>query len=458
MNGVAEGVVEGDAGNGSTGPDRLKVLKLLAGALWLGVHLRGQLNRYLARTICDLRDRLDELGQVAGLVRLADIWVDDVDTRRPTQVRAEVPVVAEALPSIREGDGSFLQCRGRAPRLPSGSRAGITLRLRTLLMSWRGLSVRLVTLGRVTGVGTRRFAHTGVLSILVLIRDGAPVVQTGVLVLLHRGDHLPAPTGVVAETHWGHGPVDAQELVLDPFAALDGDSQEGLDLVGISRPGGVDELHQPREGLVDAVPVAGGDVLGEVDVLLVAVGVVEVALGLEDLSQVVDNESVAAGEHLAADLLELPARDVAVDAVKEGGVVVLLGKLVEEVRVLEHVGNSVGRVADEDHGGLRPEGLDAPGEGLVGHIVLHDVDERPVGPLLLAGELVEGDAVPVSDQPDPPVGVVDEELGHRHLSAGDQHPVRGELGVDVGLARPLGAKLDEVVVALHEGNEPHQVE
>ena len=124
---------------------------------------------------------------------------------------------------------------------------------------------------------------------------------------------------------------------------------------------------------------------------------------------------------------------------------------------MQHVGHGVLRVADKDHRRLRAQRLDAAREGLVGHVVLQDVDQRLVDALLLAGELVKGHHIPVADQPDLAGGVVDEELGHGHLAARDQDAVRGELGVDVGLAGALWPQLDQVVVALAEGDQAHQL-
>ena len=147
-----------------------------------------------------------------------------------------------------------------------------------------------------------------------------------------------------------------------------------------------------------------------------------------------------------------------VQAVEVGRVVVALGQLVEQVGVLEHVRHGVRGVADEHHRRLGAERLDAAGERLVRHVVLHDVDERLVGALLLARELVEGDDIPVADQADAPVGVVDEQLRDGDLATGDEHAVRRELREDVRLAGALGAELDEVVVALDERDQPHELD
>ena len=93
----------------------------------------------------------------------------------------------------------------------------------------------------------------------------------------------------------------------------------------------------------------------------------------------------------------------------------------------EHVGDGVLGVSDEHHRRLGPERLDAAREAFVGHIVLHDVDERLVDPLLSAGELVEGHDVPISNEANLARGIVHEELWDRHLAAGNQDAVWREL-------------------------------
>ena len=68
--------------------------------------------------------------------------------------------------------------------------------------------------------------------------------------------------------------------------------------------------------------------------------------------------------------------------------------------MLEHVWHGVRGVADENHRCLGTKRLYTTGERLVRHVVLHDVDECFVGALLLSGELVERDNIPVADQAD----------------------------------------------------------
>ena len=101
-------------------------------------------------------------------------------------------------------------------------------------------------------------------------------------------------------------------------------------------------------------------------------------------------------------------------------VVELRREFLEQVAVLQHVGYVVCRVPDKREARFRANGRDAAREGLVRHVVFHDIDQRLVGRLLPSGKLVKGDYIPKANQPDPAVRIVDEELGNADLSSGDQ--------------------------------------
>ena len=75
------------------------------------------------------------------------------------------------------------------------------------------------------------------------------------------------------------------------------------------------------------------------------------------------------------------------------------------------------RVAYEHHRGFSGHLLDATAEGLVGHVVLHDVYDIGFGALVLARELVEGNAIPISHKPNASCGVVNKELRRCNLTA-----------------------------------------
>ena len=114
-------------------------------------------------------------------------------------------------------------------------------------------------------------------------------------------------------------------------------------------------------------------------------------------------------------------------------------------------------IAHEHHGGLRAQRLDASREGLVGHVVFHDINQGLVDALLLSGKLIKGNAVPVTDQTDLSGRVVYEQLGNRDLAAGDQDAVGRELRVDVGFAGSLGAKFNQVVVTFAKRDQADQL-
>ena len=115
-------------------------------------------------------------------------------------------------------------------------------------------------------------------------------------------------------------------------------------------------------------------------------------------------------------------------------------------------------VAHKDHGSLGPQCFDATRKRFVGHVVLEDVDQRFVRTLGLACELVEGHGVPVAHKTDAPAGIVDEKLGDRHLAARDEDAVGRKLGIDMRLAGALGAKFNQVVVALAKGDQPCELQ
>ncbi len=165
-----------------------------------------------------------------------------------------------------------------------------------------------------------------VLDLLDSVWSIAVVVPGGVLVFLQCRDSGPLThKRLVPELHRCHGGVHAQDLVLDALAALDREAQDLFDLLGGGLLVRVEQLHQTGEGLVDAVSVASGDVRSECVVLLVTIGVVEISHRLEDFGNVVDDETVTAGEHLAADRVDFPTRDVEMQAVEVGRVMVTLG-------------------------------------------------------------------------------------------------------------------------------------
>ena len=191
--------------------------------------------------------------------------------------------------------------------------------------------------------------------------------------------------------------------------------------------------------------------------LTVLIGIIVVPHRAQDFRKIVHHEAIAVGEHLAPNDVHLPARDVEVDPVQKGRIVELVWQLIEQVRMLQHVRHGMPGVPHEHHGRFGPQGFHAPGEGLVGHVVLHDVDQGLVDALLLAGKLIKSYAVPVAHQADLAAGVIHKQLGYGDFTTGYQDPMGRELRVDVGFTRPLGAKFNKVVVPLAKRDQADQL-
>ena len=78
----------------------------------------------------------------------------------------------------------------------------------------------------------------------------------------------------------------------------------------------------------------------------------------QDLGKIVDDESVAAGEHLASNNVNFPTGQIGVQTIDESGVVVLCWKCFEQIGVLQHVGYIVIGISDEGKTRLRPHRCD----------------------------------------------------------------------------------------------------
>ncbi|MNQ91391.1 hypothetical protein D3C85_1067700 [compost metagenome] len=107
-------------------------------------------------------------------------------------------------------------------------------------------------------------------------------------------------------------------------------------------------------------------------------------------------------------------------------------------------------ITHKHHAGLCSQGFHSPRERLVGHVVLHDVHQRLVHSLLLAGELIESHYIPVTHQTEFTRAVMDEQLGNCNFATGYKNAVGRELRINVRLAGALRPQLDQVVIALAE--------
>ena len=65
-------------------------------------------------------------------------------------------------------------------------------------------------------------------------------------------------------------------------------------------------------------------------------------------------------------------------------------------------------ISDKHHGCLCTQGLDTTGKRLIGHIVLHNIYQRLIHTLVLASEFIKSDSIPITNQSDLAIGVIDE--------------------------------------------------
>ena len=188
----------------------------------------------------------------------------------------------------------------------------------------------------------------------------------------------------------------------------------------------VDELHQSGECLPNAILVSRGQCRRQFEILLEPVAVIDITQIVQDLSQIVDHKAESTRKHFGADLLEFPAGQIEVDTIQKRRIMVLRGQLFEQIGVLQHIRYIVRRIAHEYHARLTLERLNATRERLVGHVILHDIHQVASGLFGFARELVERHRIPIANESQPSVGIVHEQLRHRHFTTGDEHAMRRE--------------------------------
>ena len=156
------------------------------------------------------------------------------------------------------------------------------------------------------------------------------------------------------------------------------------------------------------------------------------------------------------ELREIPTGRVRVDAIHECRVVAHLRRQwAQQVSDALLVLDFDIEVADHHDATLGTDAFLAAREFTGLHVALEDVHAV----FLIkrhTGDFVEADDVVLTHQTTLAIGVVDEHLRHRGLTAGDQMCVWGDLLVKVALARPAWTQLDHVVVALHERHHPDE--
>src|SRR5690606_12651642 len=152
------------------------------------------------------------------------------------------------------------------------------------------------------------------------------------------------------------------ELLVNPLAQIDGHLEGLLHALVLDVPVRIEELQEPGRDALDRRLVADG---GAFERGVIPNGLDErelTAEAAEDLAEVVTQKAHAVGEHVIADLRQLPAREEAVHAIADGRVGELLRKRLEEVQVAA-AGRTVRaeiEVAREHEAAVRHERAAAP--------------------------------------------------------------------------------------------------
>ena len=243
------------------------------------------------------------------------------------------------------------------------------------------------------------------------------------------------------------------ELFLYATTALDGVVQQPAHIVLVHGLVGEQQLGQTAKGLAHGDLVALVKVAVKAEVTVDMVRKVLAAHLFAKLRQAVGDQTVMTSQQARAHLRNLPARQVIVDTVKEGRIVVKLRReRIKQVRSLKDILHGVVDVALKDHGGIGVNLVAAARIAAARHVVLHDL--HGVGVLKAhAGDLVKRHAVPVAHQAHA-IGAhgvhAAEQVGRGGLAARKQDGVGRDLFVDMALAGAAGTQLAQVVVALDQ--------
>ena len=144
---------------------------------------------------------------------------------------------------------------------------------------------------------------------------------------------------------------DLLQLLLDPAAGLQRVLQAAADRLLVVVAGGIQQLQQPGRGAPHGDGVALVQVAAELEPAVDGVGEVALAHLAHELGQIVGDQAVLVGEELRAHLRHLPAGDVGVEAIEEGGVDHALRERRQQVAGLHQRVHRLVDVADEDHAG-----------------------------------------------------------------------------------------------------------
>ena len=187
---------------------------------------------------------------------------------------------------------------------------------------------------------------------------------------------------------------------------------------------GEDHFHKTRHRFQDTVSVARRDGRIKCEKLFVVTGTVIIAERSQDFRQIIDHKSVSMGKHLRPNDVNFPTGDVEMDAIEKCRIVIFSGQLIKQIGIFQHIWNTVLSIANKNHGRFCTQGLDTTGKRLIRHVIFHDVNEFFVRLLLFSCEFVKRNGIPIPDQSQLAVGIIDKQFRNSYFSAGEQNSVR----------------------------------
>ncbi|EXI72922.1 MAG: hypothetical protein AW07_03058 [Candidatus Accumulibacter sp. SK-11] len=212
----------------------------------------------------------------------------------------------------------------------------------------------------------------------------------------------------------------------------------------------IEQLQESADRLVGPVQVTPGQGAAKEDAVLQARQSALITQLREAFGKKIADQPEVLSENGRLELRNVPARQVAMDAVHERRVVAHLRrqrlKQVAHALLMLHIDLEI---ADHDDRTVGADALLAARELAGLHVPLHDVHAV----LLVegdAGHLVEAHHVVLAHQASLAIGVVDEHPRHRCLATGDQVRIRRHLLKQMRFASPPRPDLDHVVIALDE--------
>ena len=145
------------------------------------------------------------------------------------------------------------------------------------------------------------------------------------------------------------------------------------------------------------------------------------------------------------------------DPIEKCGVIIkCFRERLKEICCAHHVRNAAECIALKSNGRIRANGVRATRKAPVCHIVLHDLN-HVAGSMGNAGDLIEGNAVPIAYKAHSAGGHVIEHIRHCRRAAAHQNGVGGQLTIDMGFTGSTRAKLHQVIVFLNERDKAEQI-